>query len=408
MPVNCITGEGRRALPFDGLRAATHRIDSLDGLRGVAAFIVVVHHSLMPSQSFAGIVVGASPSGVLQWLLTYTPLRIVWAGPEAVWVFFVLSGFVLVRPYVSERRLDTGRYYLRRFVRLYVPVFASYVFAMALRVVPREPDPTHTWWIAGHVPAAGIKDSVRTMTLLVGNNITLDLVWWSLQWEVWFSILLPLVVIVVRRARRHGALLVVFFVAASAAGRIVADHQTWYSVRLMKAPFYLSMFGVGAALTLLEDPIRRRLAHLGVVGTAVFVSGSITLLTMPAAVEALTRSDGPGHTAGLFVSGAIGVSGAAGCLIAALALPAVVRTLTWKPIHWLGVRSFSLYLIHDPIIATIVFAFGLSAATWWSFPLGILVSVVVAAVFYKVVESPTLGLLRRIPRNRSAPTLRSA
>lgn len=381
-----------------------HRIDSLDGLRGVAACIVVVHHSLMPSPSFAGIVTGAAPSGAMQWLLTYTPLRIIWAGSEAVWVFFVLSGFVLVRPYVSERRLDTGRYYLRRFVRLYLPVFASYVFARALRVVPREPDPSHTWWIAGHVPAVGIEDSVRTMTLLVGNHITLDLVWWSLQWEVWFSILVPLVVIVVRRARRHGALLVVFFVAASAAGRIAADLQRWDSVRLMKAPFYLSMFGVGAALTLLEDPIRRRLGTVNAAGAVAFVLGSISLLTMPAAVEALTPPGGPGHTAGFFASGAIGLTGAAGCLVAALALPAVVRTLTRTPIHWLGVRSFSLYLIHDPIIAAIVFAFGLSAATWWSLPLGIAVSIVVAAVFYKVVEAPTLELLRRIPRNRLART----
>jgi peptidoglycan/LPS O-acetylase OafA/YrhL len=386
------------------LNSATHRIDSLDGLRGVAAFIVVVHHSLMPSPSFAGIVTGAAPSGAVQWLLTYTPLRIVWAGREAVWVFFVLSGFVLVRPYVSERRLDTGRYYLRRFVRLYLPVFASYVFARALRVVPREPDPSHTWWIAGHVPAVGIEDSVRTMSLVVGNHITLDLVWWSLQWEVWFSILVPLVVVVVRRTRRHGMLLVMFFVAASAAGRTFADDPTWSSVRLMQAPFYLSMFGVGAGLTLLEDPIRRRLAHLGVTGSAAFVLVSISLLTMPAAVEALIPSNGAGHAVGLAASGAIGVTGAAACLTAALTLPAVVRTLTRRPIHWLGVRSFSLYLIHDPIIAAIVFAFGLSTVTWWSLPLGIVISVVVAGVFYELVEAPTLELLRRIPRNRPART----
>lgn len=386
---------------------ATHRIDSLDGLRGVAASIVLVHHSLMPASSFAGIVAGAPPSGATQWLLTYTPLRIVWAGPEAVWVFFVLSGFVLVRPYISERRLDTPRYYLRRFVRLYLPVFASYVFARALRIIPREPDPLYNWWAAGHVPAVGIKDSVRTMSLVFGNNITLNLVWWSLQWEVWFSILLPAVVILVRRARRHGALLVIFFVAASAAGRVVSDNSTWQSVRLMKAPFYLSMFGVGAALTLLEDPIRRRFGKVGVAGAAAFVLGSITFLTMPAAVEAITRSDGPVHTAGLIASGTLGVTGAAGCVVAALTLPAVVRALTWWPIHWLGVRSFSLYLTHEPIIAAIVFAFGLSTVTWWAFPLGIVVSIVVAAGFYKVVEAPTLALLRRIPRNRPTPTLRT-
>jgi len=384
---------------------ATHRIDSLDGLRGVAAFIVVLHHSLMPTPSFANILLGAAPTGTAQWLVTYTPLRIVWAGPEAVWVFFVLSGFVLVRPYLGERRLDTRRYYLRRFVRLYLPVFASYLFAMALRIVPREPDPSQTWWIAGHVPAAGIRDSARTMTLVFGNNVTLDLVWWSLQWEVWFSILLPLVVIMVRRAHRHGVVLLVCFVVASAAGRIISDDQTWHSVRLMKAPFYLSMFGVGSALALLEAPLRRHIGQLGAAATTWCVAGAVTLLTMPAAIEALGPSGGPGRTAALFVSGAIGVTGAAACLAAALALPAVVRALSSGPIHWLGVRSFSLYLIHDPIIAAIVFAFGLSAATWWSIPLGISVSLLVAAGFYRIVEAPTLALLRRIPHVRSAPAV---
>lgn len=387
------------------MERATPRIDSLDGLRGVAAFIVVIHHALMPIPSFANIVNGAAPTSTAQWLVTYTPLRIVWAGPEAVWVFFVLSGFVLVRPYLGDRKLDTGRYYLRRFVRLYVPVFASYLFARALRIVAREPDPAYTWWIAGHVPAVGIRDSVRTMSLLFGNNITLNLVWWSLQWEVWFSILLPVVVIVVRRARRHGVLLVVFFATASAAGRIISDDSTWYSMRLMKAPLYLSMFGVGAALTLLEEPIRRRLATVRVVGAAVFVLGAVTLLTMPAAIEALIPSAGPGHSLGLFASGAIGVMGAAACVVVALAIPSVVRALTVRPIHWVGTRSFSLYLVHDPIIAAIVFGFGLSSVTWWSFPLGIVLSLVVAAGFYRIVEAPVLSLLRRMPRNRPRAAL---
>ncbi len=394
-----------RWLRYRAVERATHRIGSLDGLRGVAAFIVVIHHALMPIPSFANILVGAAPTSTAQWLITYTPLRIIWAGPEAVWVFFVLSGFVLVRPYLCDRRLQSGRYYLRRFLRLYVPVFASYLFARTLRVVARDPDPAYTWWIAGHVPAVGIRDSVRTMSLILGNNITLNLVWWSLQWEVWFSILLPVVVIVVRRTRHHGVLLVVFFVTASAAGRIISDSSTWYSVRLMKAPYYLSMFGVGAALAVLEEPTRRHFARVRAGGTAIVVLWMITLLTMPAAIEALIPSAGLGHSLGLFVSGAIGVMGAAGCVVAALAVPSVVRALTWRPIHWLGTRSFSLYLVHDPIIATLVFALGMTSATWWSIGLSIIISLMVAAGFYRIVEAPVLSLLRRIPPNRPKATM---
>lgn len=355
--------------------------------------------------SLANILLGDAPSNTVEWVITYTPLRIVWAGPEAVWVFFVLGGFVLARPYLATRRLEAGRYHLRRFLRLYLPVLASFVLAAGLRLVPREPAATQSWWIAGHVPAAGIKDSIRTMSLLFGDNITLDLVWWSLQWEVWFSNLLPVVVVIVHRARRHGAILVATFEIISAVGRIVADNSTGRSVHLMKAPLYLSMFGVGAALVLLEEPIRRRLALLSTTTAAAFIALAITSLTLPATIEALTRPAGVIHAVGLFVSGASGVVGAAACVVAALALPLAVRALEWRPIHWLGTRSFSLYLVHDPIIATIVLGFGLSMATWWSVPLGIVIALIVAAGFYRVVEAPVLSLLRRIPANRSAPGL---
>src|ERR1039458_10316795 len=96
------------------------RIRSLDGLRGLAALVVLVHHALLASDSKLAILY-SSPShaqmpveGSLNWLVFYTPLHLFWAGPEFVAVFFVLSGLVLALPVIGKRKLRLAPYYPSR------------------------------------------------------------------------------------------------------------------------------------------------------------------------------------------------------------------------------------------------------------------------------------------------------
>ena len=80
------------------------RMHSLDGLRGVAALVVVVHHLLLTLPWFADRVglgqLGTKGQFTFSWhnLFEYTPLHILYGGTEAVVIFFVLSGFVLINP----------------------------------------------------------------------------------------------------------------------------------------------------------------------------------------------------------------------------------------------------------------------------------------------------------------------
>src|SRR5205814_1190229 len=103
------------------------RARGLDGLRGLAALVVVVHHCLLTSPTLArAYLPGHRALGPGAAALTYSPLHLFWAGSEAVIVFFVLSGFVLTLA-VSGDRADWLRYYPRRMLRLYVPVVGSVV-----------------------------------------------------------------------------------------------------------------------------------------------------------------------------------------------------------------------------------------------------------------------------------------
>ena len=77
-------------------RPSAPRLSELDALRGIAAFLVLVHHAR---------VLGLDPrpfdNPLLErgahMLMHFSPLRVLEFGREAVLFFFVLSGYVLTR-----------------------------------------------------------------------------------------------------------------------------------------------------------------------------------------------------------------------------------------------------------------------------------------------------------------------
>ncbi len=80
----------------------------LEGLRGIAALIVVLSHFaaiFYPSTNF-----GAQYPAHEDWesLFTTTPLALVFAGHFAVCLFFLLSGYVLSLPYFGNTTKDTN------------------------------------------------------------------------------------------------------------------------------------------------------------------------------------------------------------------------------------------------------------------------------------------------------------
>lgn len=177
------------------------RLTSLDGLRGVAALIVVVHHGLLVLPEFANPLYGTGGAGSLAWFV-YSPLHLFAAGEEAVVVFFILSGFVLALP-VVRGGFHWLAYYASRLLRLYLPVAASLLWAFAvIAVVPRA-SLLHNAspWMRDHgvpiTPLAVIRDIV-----LVTGTSDLDGPLWSLRWEVLFSLLLPLYVLLALKVRR--------------------------------------------------------------------------------------------------------------------------------------------------------------------------------------------------------------
>lgn len=161
------------------------RYTALDGLRGLAAFVVLMHHCFLVSPLVRSAVQSAALGQVEPWVwwATFTPLHLFWAGGEAVFVFFILSGFVLALPFIGDATPSWGAYWPKRFIRIYLPVWASLIFALgATWAFPRIAGPELSRWVNEHAEAPNI---LRDALLLLGTG-NLNSPLWSLQWEMFF------------------------------------------------------------------------------------------------------------------------------------------------------------------------------------------------------------------------------
>lgn len=98
----------------------------LEGLRGLAAMVVVVFHFLLaayPAAISGNLEMAHRP---IEAFLPLTPLYLFYSGSFSVAIFFVMSGFVLSYPYFTKKQNEIAYSGLfRRYFRLAIPVLAT-------------------------------------------------------------------------------------------------------------------------------------------------------------------------------------------------------------------------------------------------------------------------------------------
>jgi peptidoglycan/LPS O-acetylase OafA/YrhL len=366
------------------------RLAPLDGLRGLAALVVVVHHGALALPSLAAQVLGSDP-GSPAWWLTYTPLYAAWAGREAVLVFFVLSGLVLVLPRLSGGRTGGwAGYYRKRVVRIYLPVVAAVGFsALVVALVPRAGGAGWSWWMWAHVGPVEPLGLARDAVLLTGTG-WVNSALWSLKYEVLFSLLLPGYVLVARRV----ALPLWVSLPAVLAGVGWATAAGWGTAG------YLGVFATGVLLAQHLDTLAgwaRRIADLRA-AEAVWTTFLVVALGLLLS-EVWTRlvfAD-PWWWGLLGRPGA--VLGAALLVVCCLHAPGPRRLLTARPLQWLGTVSFALYLVHEPIVVSVATVAGPTrTGVLLTLVVGTLGSLATAALFHRLVEQPGMRLADRFGR----------
>lgn len=366
--------------------ALPSRLVSLDGLRGAAAFVVVVFHFLsMLAPSW-------TPKNAHELhFFVDTPLAILWNGPFAVSVFFVLSGFVISG--VAAKRADRlFANIVARYIRLALPVTVSVILAWLW--LTAFPENANALADAFTVPPAWLEHTYQSpippFTQAVADGLLFNFlnggsdfnnVLWTMQIELLGSIGL-FVIYGLARNRPRG-------VALGLGLAVLATGLT--------AQFAYLAFALGAML----QELWRRGWHRGpwawlapcafVTGAGLggFLDGAHDRLGLPLPFD--LESLELGHSGGVAP-----VLAATLILYGVLASPALERAFASAVPTWLGRISFPLYLVHVPLLYTIVaeLYLVLSLGALALFPVYIIITLLLAHILTLLIEEPTIKLTR--------------
>ncbi|MGS5021937.1 acyltransferase family protein [Paenibacillus sp. JJ1683] len=118
------------------------KLKYLEGLRGFAAFVVVIFHFLgtfYPS-SIYGTLNNINTPAKSELLFVSTPLNVLYNGNFAVCIFFVLSGFVLSIKFFKTKDLSAvTESAIKRYFRLVIPViFSVLIFYFCFRMFEKD------------------------------------------------------------------------------------------------------------------------------------------------------------------------------------------------------------------------------------------------------------------------------
>jgi peptidoglycan/LPS O-acetylase OafA/YrhL len=374
----------------DAANRGDARLPELDALRGLAALIVLVHHAV---QLFPRIDHPSIPGvGLLRYTLIHlTPLRIFEFGRPAVLFFFVLSGYVLTRALLKAGSPGLLAFAAQRTVRLGLPVVVSVLLSVGLWALFSDPALPAEWrerslytWLVP--PDFG---QVLSNALLLANNNTmrLNVVLWSLVHEWRLTVLLPLVLLLRGRAMLFAALALAatWIGVMGGAGEdhaVLGDH---FHSGIAATLYFTAGIGTGVALALrfgLEMPVLGREARLAAVIACVALFGmasDIAVYAASALLIVLARQPWP--------------------------LRAWLRT---GPMALLGRLSFSLYLVHVPILVACMHALHDVASPLFIAVLGSVLATVAAAAMHVAAEEPARRMARVLERRLARPGWRQA
>lgn len=358
------------------------RLRVLDDLRGIAILLVVAMHLA------DGIFGVERPAG--------SPIvgTFVYAGGTGVTLFFILSGILVSRPFL--RAASRGE-----------PVDGwDYLVQRVLRIVPMF----YLVGLFGIAVTGKFDQALNVLTFrAAGTDVAeYSMVWWSLTTEVQFYLVLPLAFMIWRMPGGRWLLPTLLAAWAVFLGLFVLGYAPSMSLQ-MALDLELSLFGrapafaAGVAIAYLYD--RNRLPQL---------NAGVALPLLAVGVFALHQvlDHLLDHWGRLFVMtypAAIFVETAAWSWIVLVVL-AWGRCLMGIPgtaLRYLGRISFSLYLVHQPVLHLWLRQRESLAPldNWSAFLLVFFCSILVSQATYSLVERPMLRLKDRLRPTPSAPEI---
>jgi peptidoglycan/LPS O-acetylase OafA/YrhL len=346
----------RNELRYETYLADTYR-PAFDGMRGIGFLLVITAH--IPSVPLFGYLQG-------------------WA---AVWLFLVISGYLvtmlLMREEKSQGRVAFGPFLIKRFFRI-VPAYWTtiFIYLAVCRALPPFADDyeqiSGQWlYLFGFLPEYANKEGYSILTHA-----------WTVGVEVKFYLLFPpLVFLMLRNANWRIA------ITAMAAALLLA-------IATFRAQTYLAIL-CGALLAMVLERPRgyATIAMLTRVPVALPLGLIAALLVMLRYTEQLT---------------AVALVATYLVAYAILQKSALLSILTWKPLAYLGQRSYGAYLLHFLTIRIgyLLFPDGTALSGVLTACFCLAVTVPAAELMYRLIEAPSMSYGRRLLKSAQAITAR--
>jgi peptidoglycan/LPS O-acetylase OafA/YrhL len=370
-----------------------------EGLRAVAALLVLVVHT-----AFASGFTLRSAAG------PYTA-----RGEVGVALFFLISGFLLYRPFALAAVSGQS-----------APRFGPFLLRRALRILP-------LYWVAltvvylvqGLSSINGVGGLLQTYLFVqvyskgwVLHGISQA---WSLDIEVVFYLLLPLWAAALRRRTRTPKAQLQVELAALAGAYLVSTAFRWFVLTHPSGatdtwhgwlPTWADMFALGmavAAVSAYQQQVGRafRWASLPGADVACWVAAAAVYVVFSRGVGLSTNPlfVGPLHTelAGHALYGLFALLVLLPAAFGPQGKGPVRWLLTCRPVVFLGLISYGLYLWHQLMVQQLLdrTSWKLFDIPYWQFlPVALVLAVALASLSYVLVERPGIAVGHRWIRRR--------
>ncbi len=345
------------------------RLPSLDGMRGLAAMLVVLAHA----------------GGSVGWpgWFWLDQLRGTLTGFLGVQIFFVLSGFIITRLLLREKaksgEISLPRFWLRRALRILPPLalYLAFISVMnALGVL--------------HISTLSQVGSLFFFRNHLTPNDWFNAHYWSLSVEEQFYLVWPLAVAFLKAStlrRIAWAVMVISLISRAILHQQLLEADAW---RWLPMHADALMAGALAAMWMQE--------HEGVVLRPLSVSKQmlhgaaliITLLLCRAASTRYAWVFNPPQGTAVAVLTAIWI-----VRLVSLREGRFFQLLNSRPLVYLGLVSYSVYLWQQFFTAP-ANRWPNDVSPWWAhFPLNLLLPVIAGSLCYWLVECPCQRLRKR-------------
>lgn len=330
------------------MNQAPERITALDGLRGIAAVIVVIYHIML---GFYPSVLSRNETQLhtqnrIEWMIHDTPLAVLVNGNFAVVLFLVLSGFVAglqfrKRPGV----LSVFNSFVKRFLRFWLPVLATNVLAVLAivfywgwnqqaGVLTGSANWLAVMWRMEPSLIDAFFQSVGSMFRMYSRDIVYNSSVWTMPFFLAGPLLVGAIMVVISKYRWRWLAMIVI------ALLLIRTHY-WFFVLGLLLYEYRHVFSVYAKHRLLTWSLGAVALFLGGYSSSAAATATSWFRFLPSLYPLNTSLVYYGIAAVLLI-------------VVLLTNPAWEKWFSSKLLLWLGKYSFSLYLFHILVINTLM------------------------------------------------------